>query len=130
MTRKVGDALLMAYLDGELPNAHVIAVDQALAVSSELRERERELREVLGDLLLEFSQLEVIDAQTSAWIATPSGALFVIGGPRDVGVRQGVNVSSATLNARQFVGPSDASADRRVAYPGSRPRMLGRERVK
>jgi anti-sigma factor RsiW len=62
MTRPVDDVQLMAYLDGELTEAESLAVEQALAASSELREREAELRQLLGDLVFDFAQLDALDA--------------------------------------------------------------------
>jgi anti-sigma factor RsiW len=62
MTRPVDDVQLMAYLDGELTEAESLAVEQALAASAELREREAELRQLLGDLVFDFAQLDSLDA--------------------------------------------------------------------
>jgi len=62
MRQRVDDGRLMAYLDGELSDAEATAVEQALAASPELREREAELRQLLGDLVFDFAQLDGLDA--------------------------------------------------------------------
>ncbi len=120
MTGNVDDARLMAYLDGELSDAEALAVEQALASSPELREREAELRQLLGDLVFDFAQLDALDAKALTRIAEANALPARRESYDGIPSRGSLNGSSGSPEPLTFAAQSWNGHTKRVSRPWTR----------